>query len=358
MSASLALDTQNTELLSRDGTVIRRHREAINTSSINLSDLTPDQYGSLITAAHMVAQANQAITANMYVMAENLQIMLDILGKERFYKFADETFGLNRKRVERMFKIHRVLDAHFSEADGKFHPGQIQNFSKSALLMLADDTDTEVVDQLREMSKTGKVTEAMVRDLLEQRKKESDTSVAALNAELDLERRRARDAEERHQSDTARLRLQAESQAESLVNLRAEKDALAEEYAALEDRLKSVKPTETIVEKEVPPAGYTSVQEAVEDINRKLRDKGDELRRKSDELQAVIQQEEQVRSRLEAKRAGADTFERLQERVEELLMMFPRPLLASLTESDPEIKAAIHALGKALTIAGEQLQGA
>jgi predicted RNase H-like nuclease len=357
MSATLALDAPNTELLSRDGSVVRMPRDAIKTSSIDISDLTPDQYATLSTAAHLVAQANQAITTQMYVMAEQLQIMLEILGKERFYTFANETFGFNRKRVERMFKIHRVLDAHFSEAQGKFHPHIVQNISNSALLMLADDTDSEVVDELKELSKTGKVTETMVRSLLEQRKQESDASIKALNAELDLERRRAREAEERAQNDTARLRLQAESQADNLRRVTEERDEFAAEYATLEQKLREIKPTEKIVEKEVVPEGYSSVEEAVSDMNRKLREKSDELRRKQDELEAVKVQETQVRQRLDAKRAGADTYARLQERVEELLMMFPTSLLASVTEADPEIKSAIQALGKALTIAGGQLQG-
>lgn len=362
MSATLVLNEAHTELLSRDGSVIRMPRDVIKASSIDLSDLTPDQYATLSTAAHLVAQANQAITMQMYVMAEQLQIMFQILGRDRFYVFASETFGLNRKRVERMFRIHRVLDAHFSEAQGKFHPHVVQNFSQSALLMLADDTESEaigeVIGELKELSKTGKVTEKMVQELLDKHKRESDEGIKALNAELDLERRRAREAEERAQNDTARLRLQAESQAESLRRVTDERDELQSEYAQLEEKLRSVKPTEKIVEKEVAPEGYSSALEAVDDMNRKLREKSDELRRKQDELQALEQQSAQVRQQLDAKRAGADTYARLQERVEELMMMFPASLLASVAEADPEVKSAIHALGKALTIAGQQLQGA
>lgn len=365
LAKSFEAVTGTMELVNAEGGVIIQANKALEKlhSVVDISDLSLDQTARLFSSIDHFTGAHHRLNEELFQMSLHLTNMRDILGDKRFNKFATEVLGFNQKRVARLLKIYRILEKHFTEADGKFHPNRIEKFSESALLMLADDTDSEVVALLEDMAHTGKVTAGDVKRLLEQRAAEQDASIKALTAEVAQAERAAQEARDRADLEISRLRVSSESKDEQLRRVLEQRDAMEEENRQLQEQASAVsapKPqiVEKIVEKPVVPAEYASKEEAMAGIEAKLRDKANELQRINSQVESLKTEATQLQQNVAVQQASVEELSRLRGKVEEVQMMFPAALLAKIKSTDQNIAAELAAIGELLILTGTQLKGA
>lgn len=323
------------------------------TTSIDLSDLNADERFVLTSSLVQFRLSQKRLTEELCLIATHLMKMKEILGDTRFYRFADEVLQFNKKRVSRLLRLYRVLDTHFKDAGGRFHPNLINNFSQSGLLLLTEDTDAEVIDELKQLAEVGVVTQKMVEELLEKRDTEERENVGALTAELAEANRMVLNMREQVELAEARAKEVVDRSAEVARRLTEQRDQMEEELTQVREQPPKVE----IKEVTVLPKEYQSEQQALADIKEKYNKAVADHQALLDK--AAIAQKELLATeeRMQMQKAGADEVSRLREQVNLFMTKFSPLLLTSLTETNPLIKNEIVALGKALISAGTQLKG-
>ena len=325
-------------------------------SNLDLSDLSLDQQTLLMTTIAQFRQSQSRITYELCLLTTHFWTMKEILGDNRFYRFAEDELGFNKKKTSRLLKMYRVLNTHFSDDKGRFHPSALTNFSQSGLLLLSDDTDDSIIEEVKRLALSGKVTEAMVRELLEQRTSEDRDSVLALTAEIEHEKRRATALEAAAELADARSRAISENLTERVRHLEEQRDQLDEELVELRERAVEVKNVEVWVE--VLPKEYISKEHALAAIEQKIHE-ADSKRKKIDrDVRNAEAHLAQTQTQLSADHLdSADNLVKIREAVTDFLQQFPKVLLTKIGTANPAIMVEINLLGDALVAAGNQLKG-
>lgn len=349
------------EVLDRANEVIGRTNNTSISDIIDVSDLTAEKRAMLLSSAEMFVQSHNRLNNELFMMSSHLTVCREILGEDRFYTFAEKGLGFTRKRANRLLKIYKVLDTHFRSSEGKFHPARITNFSESALLLLADDSESgELVEVLQQMAETGKVTEKNVKELMERRAAQNDSSYAAIAAELEQEKRIGKEREDKAELEIGRMRSQVEAQAETVRRLTGQIDAQDGDIRRLQEQTRQQAPkvVEKEVRVEVVPREYKDKQEALAGIEGELQEAEAKRLRTADELAAAQARLAELNQSMATKSAGADQLARLRAKLSEIEMMFPAALLASIKGADDGVKDEVAAIGEMLIRVGNQFKGA
>ncbi len=241
-------------------------------AGIDLGFLTREEYVSLQISVSNFRSSQSRIASELCFAAAQMEVMQGLL-KEKFFPFTENVLGYNKKKVQRMLKVGRVLKTHFSDGEGRYAPHQVTNWSQKALLLLTEDTADEIVDHLKEISESQEVTSVMVRKLLDERDSGDRETAESLAAELALEKKEKQQIKEKLELAESRERTARDTGAESLRRSSLLTSQLEVERDALEKKIKELqtaKVTVQDVEKEVPPKGYQSCADAIADINRLL----------------------------------------------------------------------------------------
>lgn len=348
------------EVLDSKNQVISRASSANISDIVDVSDLSAEKRAMLISSAEMFVQSHNRLNSELFMMSSHLATCKEILGEDRFYIFAEQGLGFSRKRANRLLKIYSVLDKHFRESDGKFHPAKIVNFSDSALLMLADDSEGELVDVLKNMAETGKVNATIVKELVDRRAAQNDSSYAAIAAELEQEKRLGKERGDKAELEMSRMRDQFEAQAETVRRLTDQIDAQDEDMRRLQEQARQQAPK--IVEKEVRvevvPPEYKDKKEALAGIESELHEMAAKRKRAAEELATAQAKLAEMNQSMATRSAGADQLARLRAKLSEVEMMFPGALLASIKSTDESVKDEVAAIGEMLVRIGNQFKGA
>lgn len=335
-----------TSALPHSGTIASR----ADLTALDLSDLPAEDLMRLRMAVSEFSSSGRRLIGELYVMTEQLRVMRDILG-DRFREFVEAQLGLSPRMITRYMHINKVLNAHFS-VDGKIDLAEANSFTQRALALLSPSTDTQVVEELREMASQGKsIDHNVVINALNQAEADAVAQLASAQADLTTKTRQLAEMAQQREVERARNQREVESQAEMLRRAEQRRSDLEEEI----EKLRSQETQVQFQEKEVVPAGYASAEEAIAAKTRELDTLIAQRESVSTEIAALTDQQKKLQTAVQQTNAGAAQFLAMKEQADTLIAQFPIALLKSLSEKDPTVKSAIASLGETFVLFGQQL---
>jgi hypothetical protein len=299
------------------------------TDAAALSDLSGDDMLRLRMAVAEFHSAGKRLIGELYVMTVKMREMQEILG-DRFRAFAKSELGLEPRTVSRYMHINKVLTTHFM-TDGAVSLTEANVFTQSALALLSPATDTQVIDDLRELASQGKtIDQNIVLEVISKNEEEAVAKLASTQADLTAMTRELESVRQAREVERARAQRELASQAEML--------------RRGEERAKDL---EGEIQKLSSQATEVRFQE--KDALKRQREEA------SREVQELAERQKQLQAAVEQTNAGAAKFMEMKDQADALIAQFPLALLRSLSESDPTVKTAISTLGQTMILLGQQL---
>ena len=321
-----------------------------DSATLDLNDLSSDSLIRLRMSVSEFRSAGRRLVGELYVMTTQLCVMRDILG-DRFRPFVERELDLSARTVSRYMHMHKVLTTHFM-VEGKVNLDEANAFTQRALALLSPTTDTQVVLDLRELASKGEhIDEKLVLEVFSKAEEDAVTKLASTQADLTALTRDLESVRQAREVERAKAQRELASQSEML--RRGEQRS-----RDLEQEIEKLRAQETQVrfeEKEVVPAGYASVEEAIAAKTGELATLAGQRDAISTEIQSLTERQSKLRQAVEQTNAGAAQFVAMKEQADALIAQFPLALLKSLSEKDQTVKAAIKSLGQTMVLFGEQL---
>lgn len=273
--------------------------------------------------------------------------------EREFHEFAQNAFGWQRGRVYRYLKIGAVVRAHWVDENNFLNP-VVGNMSAKIFTMLDGDTDPEIIEQLTLKAQDHAVTHAEAQGILqdaaskfEARDRASADRIADLTGTV--ANREAQIAELTRELNSAKARgdraeLQLAARLEAYSVLSGELDALVQDKARVDDELAALnaRPSEVVYQdKEVPPAQYTSIEQAVADATARRDELGRQIAARQQELDAI-------ESRSAAVRSADDAVARLRASIKAIVEQTPETV--ALAQASPAAMADVKVIAKELNI--------
>jgi hypothetical protein len=335
----------NPSLLNPDFTAL-----TVSAAAVDLSDLSGEDVVRLRMCVSEFRSSGRRLIGELYVMTQQLCFMRDILG-DRFRAYVESELDLAPRMISRYMHINKVLNTHFT-VDGHIASDVANAFTQRALALLSPTTDTDVVLELRELASQGKsIDHKVVMEAMNRSEADAVAQLASAQADLTAKTRQLADLQQQREVERARTQRETESQSEML--RRGE-----QRRKDLEDEIEKLRAQETEVRyepREVVPAGYASVEEAISAKTRELATLATELTAVSTEIETLTEQRTKLQEVLEQTNAGSAQFLAMKEQADSLIAQFPIALLKSLSEKDATVNAAIASLGETFVLFGQQL---
>lgn len=319
-------------------------------SAHDLGELTGDDQMRLRMSVSEFRSSGRRLIGELFVMTQQLCVMRDILG-ERFRSFVEAELGLAPRMISRYMHINKVLNTHFT-VDGQVDLSEANAFTQRALALLSPSTDTQVVEELRELASQGAtIDHNVVINALNQAEADAVTQLASAQADLTTKSRQLADLAQQREIERARNQREGESQAELLRRAEQRRSDLEDEIAKLRSQATQIQ----FEDKEIVPAGYATVEEAIAAKNRELESLASRRDAVAAEIGSLNAQQKKLQDAVQETSASASQFLAMKEQADLLIAGFPIALLKSLSAKDPAVKTAIASLGQTFAIFGQQL---
>lgn len=220
---------------------------------------------------------------------------------------------------------------------------------------MSPSTDTQVIEELRELALKGTtIDHNVVLNALNEAEADAVTQLASAQADLTATTRQLTDLAQLREIERARNQRESESSAELLRRGEQRRNDLEEEIAKLRNQETQIK----FEEKEVVPAGFTSVEEAISAKSRELESLVGQHKTVMAEISNLTDQKKKLQEAVQQTNASASQFLAMKEQADTLIAQFPITLLKSLSGKDPAVKTAIESLGETFILFGQQLSKA
>lgn len=319
-------------------------------SALDLGNLTGEDEMRLRMSVSEFRSSGRRLIGELYVMTQQLCVMRDILG-ERFRAFVEAELGLAPRMISRYMHINKVLNTHFT-VDGQVDLTEANAFTQRALALLSPSTDTQVVAELRELaSKGATIDHNVVMNAFNEAEADAVAQLASAQADLTAKSRQLADLAQLREIERARNQREGESQAELLRRAEQRRSDLEEEITKLRSQTTQIQ----FEDKEVVPAGYASVEDAISAKNRELETLASRRDAVAAEIDTLNEQQKKLQDAVQQTSASASHFLAMKEQADDLIARFPIALLTSLSAKDPAVKTAIASLGTTFVVFGQQL---
>lgn len=319
-------------------------------TALDLGNLTSEDQMRLRMSVSEFRSSGRRLIGELYVMTQQLCVMHDILG-ERFRTFVEAELGLAPRMISRYMHINKVLNTHFT-VDGQIDLNEANAFTQRALALLSPSTDTQVVEELRELASQGAaIDHNVVMNALNQAEADAVAQLASAQADLTAKSRQLVDLAQQREVERARHQREGESQAELLRRAEQRRSDLEQEIAKLRSQATEIQ----FEEKEVVPAGYASVEEAIVAKNRELESLVVDRDAVAAEIGSLNEQQKKLQNAVQQTSASSSQFLSMKEQADILIARFPIALLKSLSDKDPAVQTAIESLGETFVLFGQQL---
>lgn len=319
-------------------------------AALDMSDLSAESVTRLRMSVSEFRSAGRRLLGELYMMTTQLCVMQDILG-DRFRAFAKSELNLEPRTVSRYMHINKVLTTHYS-VDGQVDLVVADAFTQRALALLSPTTDTNVVEELRVLALQGtNIDEKVVMEVMNKSEADALAQLASTQAELTVKTRQIAEISQQRENERARNQRELDSQSEMLRRAEQRRTDLEEEI----EKLRSQETEIRFESKEVVPAGYASVEEAINVKNRELEALTTKRKAVSTEIETLTEQHQRLQEAVNQTSASASQFLAMKEQTNALIAQFPIALVKSLSEKDPTVKAAIASLGETFVLFGHQL---
>ena len=321
-----------------------------DSATLDLNDLSSDSLIRLRMSVSEFRSAGRRLVGELFVMTTQLCVMRDILG-DRFRPFVERELDLSPRTISRYMHMHKVLTTHFM-VEGRVNLDEANAFTQRALALLSPTTDNQVVMDLRELASKGQhIDEKLVLEVMSKAEEDAVTKLASTQAELTALTRDLDNVRQAREVERAKSQRELASQTEMLRRGEQRSKDLEEEIEKLRTQTTQVR----FEEKEVVPAGYASVEEAIAAKTGELATLAGERDAISTEIQSLTERQSQLRQAVEQTNVSTAQFVAMKDQADALIAQFPIALLKSLSEKDPTVKAAIKSLGQTMVLFGEQL---
>jgi hypothetical protein len=324
------------------------------TADVQLNDLDSTQQMELYALLAEFRSSMRRVETEYIFMSLKLGQMHTILG-DRLFAFVQDKIGMQRYQVNRMLMANKSLTTHLTDAAGRTDMVASSRFTQGALRMFAPIEDGDVIEEVRKLAGQGeKITEKLIERVVQSH--QSDTEARAALAEAEAERANKKLAEfaEQHEVATLRLEKQVNASAEQLRKAAEHRQALQQEVETLRKQATIV--TEKTVDK--IPDGYTSIQEAIDDANKKLEQAQQRERAVAQETERLISEQAQVKAATADLHGSVADYQEIKSVADRFLLQFPQAKIKAIAGTSAEHRSAIAGMAQAMIEFGTQLQNA
>lgn len=322
-------------------------------NAFDLGNLSGEDRMRLRVSVSEFRSSGRRLIGELYVMTQQLCVMRDILG-DRFRSFVEAELSLSPRMISRYMHMNTVLKSHFA-VDGQIDLDEANAFTQRALALLSPSTDTHVIAELRELALQGTtIDHNVVLQALNQAEEDAVTKLASAQADLTATTRQLAELAQTREIERARNQRENESQAELLRRAEQRRSDLEEEIAKLRSQEIQIK----FEDKEVVPAGFATVEEAISEKSRELDALIGQQQLVAAEIGTLTEQKKKLQDAVEQANASTSQFLAMKEQADALIAQFPIALLKSLAGKDPAVKTAIASLGETFVLFGQQLSKA
>jgi phospholipid N-methyltransferase len=336
--------------------VVEFDTEGDAVTAVDLTDISDENRAMLHTCVAEYRSAGRRVVSELLTMTEQLVKIQEIVGGRRFYPFVRNELGLSKRTLSRYLHLNKVLQQHFA-IEGKVPLSVTNAISSRALEMLSPETDESVIQEVRSVIDSGgKIDSRTVETILAKREADHAAALASARADAHAATRSLDRSRDQHAVELARAQRELSSQTELLRRAEQTGQILEEENAALRRQSTEVRFEEKRVE--IVPPGYSTIQEAIDSKRGELSDLTAREESTARSLAALEEQRRVMEAKLTAFNASVGHFIAMKDQVDTLISAFPLAVLKEMAAGDKNIGAALSALGKTMTLFGEQLQAA
>lgn len=317
--------------------------------------LDNDKLVALSLAVAEFREIENRIANDFVTMCTRLSMIKEILG-EHFLRFAQDELGLKLRTIQRYLNLHQVMSTHLSNG-GRIDIGEARQFTQGALALLAPVTDDDVISEIRTLAQGGnKITEETIKQVIASRDVDYEARLKLAASETELAIKKMHEAQQKLELETAR-------HSSSMVKQEELTRRSKEHVAALEADLERLRKQETVVsekvvEKEVIPAGYATLAEAIDAATSNLNKAKLEAQAAEREAAEAKIKADALKSGLQAAVLDTQDFGRVKTLLDEVMAALPRAQIQALSGSNPDLKKAFHETGAALVFFGNTLVAA
>ncbi|UTY55887.1 hypothetical protein [Massilia sp. erpn] len=323
---------------------------------LDLADVSEENRAVLNTCVAEYRSAGRRVVSELLTMTEQLVKMREILGDRHFYPFVRNELGLKKRTITRYLHLNKVLQQHFA-VEGKVPLAVTNSISQRALLLLSPETDAAVIQEVKAViDDGGKIDSRAVEQILAEREAAHAAQLAGAQAEAQSAARALERQRDQHVLELARAQRELGSQTELLRRAEETSQILEQENDTLRRQATEVRYEEKKVE--VIPAGFTSLQEAIDAKRGEINALASEQDGIAGNIAALKEKRRVLEQQLAPLSDGVDDFLALKGQIEALITRFPLGLLKELGVGDKTVKLALAGLGQTMKLFGEQLSAA
>ena len=261
----------------------------------------------------------------------------------------------------------RIIAAtQFAEARLAEHEAALEHLSPAVLYRLAEGGLSEaVVDELIGQAADGKrVAPPDLRNAIKRFEEEVERidaeKEAALNEAADSRKALTEQTAEREKFELTVLRQQEqiERYSEAVEKYRRESVELVQEHAQLQSELAELKAHPQVVEKEVTkiPPGYSSVEAAIKDKEKRLRQVNEELSKAEAGVADARRELSAIQAKRASTKAGLEALVSLREEIQVLAAKYTVAMMISIAGDDAKIDVECRLVAAHLRVLADQIE--
>jgi hypothetical protein len=319
-------------------------------TSVDLSDINNENLLNLKLSHAAFKTSQKKLADELFISCQQMHLMQEILGP-RIFKFADEEFGINPRTVRRYLHSYKMLNTHFL-TDGRINLQEVRQFTQTALQLLAEDTNEDVILEIRNIAaQGGAINEATVKQLLDQQSGDYEARLNAAQAESTAFKKELKIAEEKHELALSRAEKSKNNSQETERRLEAQLKDLELENEKLQKASIQVQH----VEVEKIPAGYSSIEDAVAEATRRHEELTNKITSIRGELALIAEEKATIQNNFNVLTVSLQDVEKFKSDIENAFLKMPHSRIVALSNTDKGITTLLTQLGEELISRGQLL---
>lgn len=329
-------------------------------------DAVPTEFRSRVAAQiRRVRDSLRRTTIEIIEIGHSLIDIRDTIEEGSFTALIQEEFQMNPRVARRFMQTARYVDEHLNDNDAHL----LNHLSPTVLYQLAQgDITLEVVQSVLERQTDGQqLMPADIRKAMAEMQErldgmggelaESLGQLSATKAKLTESTERA----DRNELAAARYRETADRVSRSLTNAQEDINQMSQEQARLQDEINGLhdklsNPPTKEVEKEVVPAGFKSIQEAIASKEKELRDVTNKRSKLEDEMGIAQRRLAEVQGQLVSSEAGFNTLTTFRADIQAICAKFPAAFVITSAGDDPRVTAECGQIANHLRKLADQIE--
>ena len=356
------------KMSSNKSAVVAKNKTKVITSEVvgfDLSSVPTELQSRIATQIRRVHDSLRRTTIEIIEIGHGLIDIRDTIEEGTFHAIIREEFQMDPRVARRFMQTARYVDEKLTGSKDVL----LTHLSPTVLYQLAQgDVTVEVVQSILEKRADGeqlmpadiRKAVAEMQERLEGMGGELAESLGQLSA-AQLELAEATERADRNELAAARYRETSDRISRNLANAQADINLMSQEQVQLQDEIndlhgKLANPPTKEVEKEVVPAGFRSIQEAIDAKEQDLLKIMSKREKLEDEMGVAQRRLADIQGQIDSSEASLNTLTMFRADIEGLCAKFPAAFVIAAANNDPRMAVECAQIANLLRKLADQIE--